>query len=74
MWDDSDKNIILSLQHEACEHHCDGCDACLTESELDAVYGTCEDCTPVESPGDYPWTELDEGAERAEANGRGDRI
>lgn len=44
---DSDRNIMADLAHEACEFHCDGCDACCTEDELDATYGTCEMCTPL---------------------------
>ena len=74
-WSDSDRNIIASLAHEACEFHCDVCDACLTESELDAVYGWCDDCaSDADDPADKPLTSLEIGAERAEAMGRGDRI
>ena len=47
MFSDSDRNIIASLAHEACEFHCDDCDACLEEDDLDPHYGTCEECTPL---------------------------
>jgi hypothetical protein len=44
--DDCDKNIMMSLQHEACEFHCWGCNGCLTRTDLHPEYGTCENCTP----------------------------
>ncbi len=44
---DSDRNIMADLAHEACEFHCEDCNACLTEDELDPDHGTCEDCTPA---------------------------
>ena len=47
MFSDSDKNIIASLAHEACEFHCKDCDFCLTEADLDPTYGTCDNCTPL---------------------------
>lgn len=38
VWDDSDRNIMASLAHEACEAHCDDCGACVGEdAELVAI-------------------------------------
>lgn len=48
---DSDRNIMASLQHEACEAHCEHCGLCIfEESPTKDEDGNicCVDCTPLE--------------------------
>jgi hypothetical protein len=45
--DDSDRNIMRSLMHEACEHHCVECGTCipgLAVAENEQGEPVCDDC------------------------------
>jgi hypothetical protein len=51
--DDSDRNILAGLKHEACEDHCTECGACdwrptgpMSEEPVPIVDGLCPDCCP----------------------------
>jgi len=49
--DDSERNQLAELRHEACDYHCDECGGCVTcddEHHINSVADdVCEDCCDV---------------------------
>ena len=53
--DDSERNQLSELRHEACEDHCTECGCCdwfptgpTTERPVPIIDGLCPDCTPAD--------------------------
>lgn len=52
-WTNSDRDIMASLRHEACEAHCTECGACdwrptgpMSDEAVPMINGLCPDCLP----------------------------